>query len=143
MEILDFIDSLRETDNYIKDIYLNGGCYQFSKLLCKMYRSAKTLIYISPCISDKNNIDIDKLERLKQPKDIAHAVTLFDGKMYDINGEFESDRNYHVPTKKELEEVEKWSFSRNYLIKLGECPNCETPFFFSSKNQIIVGEQYQ
>lgn len=120
MGILEFINALRETDKYIGDIYINGGCYQFSKLLCKMYKGAKTLVSLS--------------------KETGyHAVTEYKNVLYDIDGIVNDSLKYKTPNKKEIKIMENWSFSKNYLIKIGECPNCETPFFVKS-NQIIIGD---
>jgi hypothetical protein len=41
---------------------------------------------------------------------------------------------YTVLTVDELPTVERWSFRRNNMIVLDECPVCEEPLVYDSKN---------
>ncbi len=111
VKITDFIDELRNSDGYIHHIYTKGGCYRFYILLSKMYRN--TIPYIS------GNKD--------------HIITRYRGKFYDIFGEVECLDGYTKLTKKEIPMVSKWSFRKNNLMVLDECPNCEEPLVYKEK----------
>ena len=101
--MLFLIDSIRETDRYIADIYLNGGCYQFHLMLKKFAPECEARI----------------------TKDRNHIVTYFRGKCFDITGivegQFESLNHY------EIEMAAKWSFAKNKVLQICECPVCEEP----------------
>lgn len=105
MDIKLFIDELRNTDGYIEHIYMKGGCYKFHLLLKKMYKSC------TPYISKEKN----------------HIVSRYKGRYYDISGEV-SPVGFTRLTEDELPTVERWSFRRNQLLVLTECPNCDEPF---------------
>lgn len=107
MNIQTFIDELRNTDGYIKYIYTNGGCYKFHILLSKMYKNC------IPYISWNKN----------------HIITRYRGKYYDINGERDCI-GYTELTLDEIPMVEKWSFRKNNLMVLDECPHCEEPLIY-------------
>lgn len=108
MKILDFINELRSTDQYIKSIYLNGGCYRFHILLKKMYPTAV------PYISNHKN----------------HVVTRYGGKFYDIMGIVDRVDGYTVLTDQERTMCENWSFHKYNLLKLTECPSCDEPLLY-------------
>lgn len=101
--MLFLIDSIRETDRYIADIYLNGGCYQFHLMLKKFAPKCEARI----------------------SKEKNHIVTYFKGKYFDINGivegQFEPLNHY------EIEMASKWSFAKNKALQICECPVCEEP----------------
>jgi hypothetical protein len=77
-DMLFLINSIRETDQYIADIYLNGGCYQFHLMLKKFAPECEARI-----TKEKN-----------------HIVTYFKGKHFDITGivegHFEPLNNYEI-----------------------------------------------
>lgn len=101
--MLFLIDSIRETDQYIVDIYLNGGCYQFHLMLKKFAPECEARIS-----NDKN-----------------HIVTYFKGKHFDITGIVEGQfepLNYY-----EIDMASKWSFAKNKALQICECPVCEEP----------------
>ena len=108
--ILTFIKAIREADGYMTDIFLNGGCYRFYLVLKSLYPSAQ------PRIS----------------KDGQHIVTLLYGELYDIRGfiapEFRC--NYRPLNEEEVVKAELWSFRRNYLLKICDCPHCEEPIIY-------------
>ena len=108
MNIKDFIDELRNSDGYIEHIYTRGGCYRFHILLSKMYKNA------IPYISGNMN----------------HIITRYRGKFYDINGEVTCLDGYRKLNQSELYFVENWSFHKNNLIVLDECPHCEEPLVY-------------
>jgi hypothetical protein len=109
MGINEFIEELRNSDGYIKDIYMFGGCYKFHILLSKMYKN--TTPYLS--------------------KERDHIITKYKKKYYDIMGEVYDVEGYvMLEMMSEIDRVEKWSFHKNNLIVLGECPNCEEPLTF-------------
>ena len=93
------IKALRETDGYIKIIYLNGGCYQFYRFLKAVYPKAEP--YIS--------------------QDKQHIVTKIGSRFYDITGRVHGE--YYPLIGEDTEMCEKWTFAgRNWLYR--ECPNC-------------------
>lgn len=102
-DMLFLIDSIRETDKYISDIYLNGGCYKFHIMLKKLAPECEARI----------------------TKERNHIVTYFKGRYFDITGiiegQFEPLNNY------EIEMVSKWSFAKNKALQICECPVCEEP----------------
>ena len=108
MDILDFIDTLRNSDGYIRHIYSEGGCYQFHLLLSKMYKNC------TPYISGAKN----------------HIITRYRGKYYDIFGTVDCLDGYTKLTIDEIVMVSQWSFRKNNLIKLDECPHCEEPLAY-------------
>lgn len=102
IEPINFINTLRDSDSYIKTIYLYGGCYQFFKVLKTVFPNAV------PYINQEKN----------------HVVTMIDGNYYDITGI--TNGKYQPLTKDDISRCEKWSFSRNYWLNK-ECPNCDEP----------------
>lgn len=108
MKLIDFINSLRESDFYIEHIYTQGGCYQFYLILSKMYKGC------IPYISKRKN----------------HIITRYKGKYYDIYGEVKCIEGYTKLTNDELIMVSEWSFAKNNLLMLKECPHCEEPLIF-------------
>lgn len=104
--MLFLIDSIRETDRYIADIYLNGGCYQFHLMLKKFAPESEARI----------------------TKERNHIVTYFKGNHFDITGivegQFEQLNNY------EIDMASKWSFAKNKALQICECPVCEEPIVF-------------
>jgi hypothetical protein len=59
-----------------------------------------------------------------------HIITRYKGKYYDIYGEVDNQDGYRKLLEKEIPIVSKWSFRKNNLIKLSECPNCEEPLIY-------------
>ena len=100
-----FIDTLRNSDEYIKYIYTEGGCYQFYLLLKLLY--PKAIPYIS----------IDR----------QHVITRIDNKFYDIRGEFRKYLNYKPMTDADIEMAKDWNFRKQNLLKLTECEYCGEP----------------
>lgn len=103
MEILEFINHLRETDKYICDIYTKGGCYRLAVLLKKMYGGTVVI-----------NRDKD------------HAGLDHEGVVYDINGVNNWD-DWDDPTDEDFKEMEHWSFANTRALSIGECQVCEEP----------------
>ena len=97
------INAIRETDRYIADIYLNGGCYQFHLMLKKLAPECEARI-----TKGKN-----------------HIVTYFKGKHFDITGIVEGQ--FQPLNHYEIDMVSKWSFAKNKAIQICECPVCEEP----------------
>lgn len=98
----EFISTLSKSDEYIETIYMNGGCYQFYKILKKIYPQAKPMI------------DESK----------GHIVTMIDDVMYDITGSVVG--TYYNLTESDVNMCERWSFANNYWLKR-DCPNCDEP----------------
>lgn len=108
MEINFFIESLRESDSYIRHLFLNGSCYKFHLLLSKFFPGCEAWI----------------------SEEKIHIITKYDGKFYDIRGEVSSD-GFRLLKGSEIKKVEKWSFEKINLLKIGECPFCEEPLVFN------------
>ena len=101
--MLFLIDSIRNTDNYIADIYMNGGCYQFHLMLKKFAPNCE------PRITKEKN----------------HIVTHYKGKYFDITGIVEGQ--FEPLNSQEIEIASKWSFAKNKALQICECPVCEEP----------------
>jgi hypothetical protein len=110
MDISTFIKELNNTDEYIHHIYSEGGCYKFHVLLSKMYKD---------CVPYINN-------------EMNHIITKYSKKYYDIFGEVDCLDGYRKLTDDEIQIVSKWSFRKNNLIKLDECPNCDEPLTYGN-----------
>lgn len=98
------INNLRNSDEYIKDIYLQGGCYRFYKLI-------KTLLLSAVPYKNKEN---------------THVVSFFENSYYDITGKVFEDFTPLLPH--EEEEAKKWSFKKHRILNLSECEYCGEPF---------------
>ena len=101
ISILQFINALRKTDRYIEIIYMEGACYQLHLLLKELFPEAK------PYINKEKN----------------HVITEYLGKFYDITGEVSGD-NYTLMIDNDVREAHKWSFHKNKVLKIKECPVC-------------------
>ena len=103
MNILTFIENLRETDPYIETIYMQGGCYKFHLFLKKYWPRA---------------IPVTNAQR-------DHVASLIDGAAYDIKGLI--DWSYIAMDCDDISDAEKWSFTDNAFLQIGECPVCDEP----------------
>jgi len=108
MGIAELIRTLRESDEYIRHIYTQGGCYRFHLLLREMYGTC------TPCISGNKD----------------HIITLYKGKYYDILGEVNSVEGFTEMTVDEKDLAETWSFRKQNLLRLSDCPHCEEPLTY-------------
>jgi len=104
MTPLTIIEALRKTDEYIHPIFMQGGCYQFHLFLKSIYPECKPYLH----------------------HDRDHVATEINGKLYDITGEVKYDL-YDELTDQDKTMVEGWSFRKNNLLKLTECPACDEP----------------
>lgn len=102
-ELVFLIDQLRNTDQYIKDIFLNGGCFQFHLFLKSMI--PKCELYIT--------------------KERNHCVTKFKNSYFDITGEVFGD--FEIPNAYERMIMIRWNFASHKALQIGECPVCEEP----------------
>lgn len=107
MKPLDIINNLSKTDQYIIDIFTMGGCYRFYLFLKALYPISE------PYINQKKN----------------HVITRIGGRFYDINGEVDYT-GYSRLTKRDEIKCKKWSFGKNMLLQIKECPFCEEPITF-------------
>lgn len=96
---------MKNSDYYILFIFTQGGCYQLFKIL-------KTLDDRAMPYIDSNNKD--------------HIITRIGGFFYDING-LANNEGYIPLTNEMANKAKMWSFSRNYLLSIRECPFCEEP----------------
>lgn len=109
MLIEDFIKALRESDEYIKHIYLEGSCFRFHQLLATLFEDAE------PYLSAEED----------------HIITKWNGRFWDITGEILDPTDFMPLPESKIAMVEGWSFRRNNLIQLHQCPHCEEPFTYS------------
>lgn len=112
-EVLKFINALRKADEYMEDIFTMGSCYRFYLLLKKLYPDAEPMIN----------------------KDKDHVATKIGRKLYDIRGVVKnSDGRFIRLTGTDLAKAKKWSFRKQCLLQVTECPACEEPIVYSTKN---------
>ena len=105
MNIEEFINALRDTDEYIRYIYTKGSCYKFHVLLSKMYKGSV------PYISENKD----------------HIISRYKDRYYDIDGEVKNVKGYRELNESDIDMVEKWSFRKNNVLVLKECPYCDEP----------------
>lgn len=103
IDMLFLIECIRKTDQYISDIYLNGGCYKFHLMLKKFAPECEARI-----TKEKN-----------------HIVTFYEGNYFDITGIVEGD--FKPLNEDEIKMASKWSFAKNNALQISECPVCEEP----------------
>ena len=106
MQIEKFIENLRNTDLYIKEIYTKGGCFQFYVFLSKMFEGC------TPFINSKKN----------------HIITRYKSKFYDINELIEDGSDFKKLKDEEIPLVARWSCWKNNILYLEECEECGSPF---------------
>jgi len=101
------IDALRKSDSYIINIFKEGSCYKFYEFLRVIYPNAM------PYINSKEN----------------HIVTKINSTLYDITGKItgKEEDDYSPLQPSQLKMVKRWSFGKNMLIQITECPFCEEP----------------
>lgn len=97
------LNAMRATDPYIATIYTEGGCYRLHLMLKQIWP--------------------DALPVINQLGD--HVGTLIDGDVYDINGI--ADWSYRAMDDDDIAVAETWSFAKNSMVQIGECPVCEEP----------------
>lgn len=91
---LNIIDTLRNSDELIKEIYLNGSCYQFYLFLKTIYPQA--------------------IPYINHSKD--HIASKIFEKLFDINGIIEDETEYVLLTKEESDICKSWSFSKKFKL---------------------------
>ena len=101
--MIQFIEATRNSDRYIETIYMEGGCYQFHLLLKHLFPGSEPYI--------NRNGD--------------HIATLYNGKLYDIRGEVTG--SYQIMTEAEKQLASNWSFAKNMVLHIAECPACGEP----------------
>jgi len=101
------IDALRKSDSYIINIFKEGSCYKFYEFLRVIYPNAM------PYINKEEN----------------HVVTKINSSFYDITGKIarKYESMYFPINEQQLKKVKQWSFGKNMLIQITECPFCEEP----------------
>lgn len=114
VEPLEFINTLRNSDDYIKIIYLNGGCYNLFKILKLLYPNA---IAYKVKVTDYDDF-------------YSHIVTRIGENYYDINGIVNTEYyDRRKVDKNDLNEIANWRFSKTRrLFKL--CENCFEEVYF-------------
>lgn len=114
LQVLNIINSLRTSDFFIEHIFMRGGCYKFYLFLKTIYPNAVPYI--------------------NQEKD--HVTTLISGRLFDIRGMIETQfEELYTPLKDEdLGVVSSWSFSKNQVLQLCECPFCGEPIIYDTIN---------
>lgn len=118
IDLPEFIEHLRKSDEYLQYIYTEGSCYKFYELLNKLFDGV---------VAYKN-------------EGRSHVVSLYKGKYYDITGDVTDDEEYFICDRIDHEYMKKWSFYENNHLKVGECENCNEPILFypSLDNEIGI-----
>lgn len=113
--VLGFITILRGTDKYVRDIYTMGGCYKFVVLLQYVFGRGE------PYMNADGN----------------HCACCIDGLLYDIDGLITDTTGWHKFQREDYEKAQKWSFAKNYMLSLTECPHCGEPITFPNQDYKI------
>ena len=105
------IKSLNESDVYIEHIFMRGGCYKLFLFLQTIYPEAEPYIH--------------------QDKD--HVATKLFGRLFDIRGIIETkfELLYSPMDSDDVKIANSWSFSRNQVLQLCECPQCGEPIIYN------------
>ena len=105
------IKSLNESDVYIEHIFMRGGCYKLFLFLQTIYPEAEPYIH--------------------QDKD--HVATKLFGRLFDIRGIIETkfELLYSPMDSDDVKMANSWSFSRNQVLQLCECPQCGEPIIYN------------
>lgn len=105
IDIEKFLEVLRNSDFFIREIYTHGGCYQLYKVLKVLFPDAMAYTI-----------------------DMRHVATMIDGELWDIDGVVHEDEERYFPmSEQEMKVAENWSFAKNNDLYYGECPVCEEP----------------
>lgn len=115
IDILQFINALRESDEYIETIYTQGSCYRLHLLLKTFFPECE------PLISEGK----------------GHIVSEYQGKLYDITGEVTRD-GFSYMDQDDIETAEKWSFYKHNYLAITECPECETTLCYGRNGVVCV-----
>lgn len=109
------IGALRSADPYMEHIFLNGGCWNFHCFLKILYPDAQ------PYISKQKD----------------HVVSKLFGRLFDITGTIPVDKEseYRPFRAKDWGIVKEWSFAKNYLLQITECPHCGEPIIYDCNNE--------
>lgn len=112
--VLEFINALRNSDDYIRDIYMNGGCYNLFKVLKVLYPSA-VAFKVKICNTDKKH---------------NHIVTRINNNFYDIEG-IADDKYFDkvIVKEKDIKEISQWRFSKTKCL-FKRCNNCGEEVLF-------------
>lgn len=111
-DVTGFISILRGTDKYIRDIYSYGGCYKFVVLLQYVFGRGV------PYMNAEGN----------------HCAVCIDEILYDIDGLIADTQGWHAFNEADYAKAQGWSFSKNYMLKIMECPHCENPITYPNTN---------
>ncbi len=101
------ISNLRQSDEYIKYIFIGGSCYKFHLFLKTIWPDAE------PYITKEKN----------------HIVTKINNDFYDIDGYY-FKKDIALMTAEDIELAKTWSFRKQNLLKLTECPVCGEPYCY-------------
>ena len=113
--VLGFITILRGTDKYVRDIYTMGGCYKFVVLLQYVFGRGEPYMNADGC----------------------HCACKIDGSLYDIDGLIADTAGWHKFQREDYEKAQRWSFSKNYMLQIAECPHCGEPITHPSMDYKI------
>lgn len=105
MNPITLIAELRKSDKYIESIFMHSGCYKFHLFMKAIFPNSKPYLH--------------------QNRD--HVATEIDGILYDIKGEIKFNKLYKPLKQEDLKMVKGWSFHKNNLLKLIDCPSCCEP----------------
>lgn len=111
---IELINALRESDEYIKYIYTQGSCYRFHIFLKSIWPEA--------------------IPYINKTKD--HIATRIGNSLYDINGETDGEEWEPLDNNLQIARCKEWSFYRQMMLKINECPFCEEEITFDEKDLI-------
>jgi len=105
---VEVIKALRQSDEYIPLIYMNGGCWKFYEFLKSVFPEAKPFK-----VATSSGGDFD------------HIITKIGAGFFDITGEVRKENYKECKPVEENEKhiYEEWSFSKNNAI-FKRCPHC-------------------
>lgn len=115
------ITSLRQADEYIRPIFMNGGCWRFHKFLKTIFPEAEPY---KVAVSAPGYYD--------------HIITKIGDALYDITGTVsEKDFASFAPVQEaDVQQFEKWSFAHNNLL-FKRCPACGEEILFNQCGKIV------
>lgn len=115
------ISGIAGADEYMKTIFLNGGCWKFHKFLKSIFQSAEPYK-----VATTQNGGFD------------HIITKYDGKFYDITGEVLPSQYYVCVVVEDSDALlfDTWSFGRNAVL-FRRCPYCGEEIMIDNDCEIV------
>ena len=108
-----FIAAMRNADDYMEHIFMQGGCFQFYVILKTVFADAKPMM--------------NKAEN--------HVATRIGQHLYDINGKLSAKEaaEFTDMTESQFQTALDWRFSKHMMLAGGECIACGEPKLISKE----------